>query len=94
VQALEETRESFLLAPGWLMGGWNKDGWNGYWHVDRPHSVMAHMVGIGGKHQHGKKLGFKARCGCCRLVPSPSNRSSWSAARAELGVRSLQSTLA
>ena len=43
------------------MGGWNKDGWHGYWHVDRPHSVMAHMVGIGGKHQHGKKLGFKVR---------------------------------
>jgi hypothetical protein len=41
------------------MGGWNKDGWHGYWHIDHPHSVMAHMVGIGGKHQHGKKLGFK-----------------------------------
>lgn len=43
------------------MGAWNKDGHKGYWHVDRPHAVTAHMVGIGGKHQHGKKLGFKVR---------------------------------
>jgi hypothetical protein len=43
------------------MGGWNKDGWHGYWYIDRPHSVMAHMVGMGGQHQNGKKLGFKVR---------------------------------
>ena len=56
---VDARREKFLLAPGWLMGGWNKDGWHGYWHIDQPHVVIAHMVGIGGKHQQGKKLGFK-----------------------------------
>jgi hypothetical protein len=59
VQAARDRRESFLIAPGWLMGAWNKDGDKGYWHVDRPHAVMAHMCGMAGKHQHGKKLGFK-----------------------------------
>lgn len=61
MQLREDRKESFLLAPGWLMGAWNKDGERGYWHIDRPHAVIAHMVGIGGKHQQGKKLGFKVQ---------------------------------
>lgn len=56
------------------MGAWNKDGWHGYWHVERPHAVMAHMVGMGGKHQQGKKLGFK--------VPVSSAHASFVALRA------------
>jgi hypothetical protein len=63
------------------MGAWNRHGWNGFWHIEHPHVVMAHMVGIGGQHQQGKKLGFKviftrhriatlllrsSGCTCCR----------------------------
>ena len=60
LQVVDARREKFLLAPSWLIGGWGHDaGMQGYWHIDQPHVVFAHMVGIGGKHQHGKKLGFK-----------------------------------
>ena len=61
LQLVAQRRERLLLAPGWLMGAWHQHGRRGYWHVPRPHAVMAHMVGSGGAHQHGKKLAFKVR---------------------------------
>ena len=60
LQVVDARREKFLLAPSWLIGAWDGDaGMQGYWHIDQPHVVMAHMVGIDGLYEHGKKLGFK-----------------------------------
>jgi hypothetical protein len=59
MQLAIDRKEKFLVAPGWLTGAWNKDGHHGYWHIEHPHVVIAHIVGIGGQHQHGKKIAFK-----------------------------------